>query len=38
MKNAQFSGEGHQSLYIHVHIMRIREMLISYVKLDHTFH
>ena len=32
LKNTRFSGKGRQSL---IHVMRIREMLISYVRLDH---
>ena len=38
LKNARFSGKGRQSLiyiYIYTHVMRIRKMLISYVRLDH---
>ena len=31
-----FSGKGCQSL--HIHVMRIRNILISYVKLDHTLY
>ena len=37
LKNVRFSGEDHQLLHI-IHIMRIRKMLISYIKLDHTLH
>ena len=35
LKNAQFSGKGSQSFY-NIYAMRIRKMLISYVRLDHT--
>ena len=38
LKNARFSGKGRQLLRIIINIMRIREKLISYVKLDHTFY
>ena len=33
-----FSGKGRQSLHIYIYVMRIREMLISYVRLDHTLY
>ena len=35
LKNHAISGKGRQSLHIIINIMRIRERLISYVKLDH---
>ena len=35
-ENACFAGKGHQSL--HIYVMRIRKMLISYIKLDHTLY
>ena len=35
----RFSGKGRQSLnVIIIHIMRIRKILISYVRLDHTLY
>ena len=37
MKNARFSGKGRQSAP-YVYVMRIRKMLISYVRLDHTLY
>ena len=37
LKNARFSGKGRQSLHI-IYVMRIRKMLISYVRLDHTLY
>ena len=36
LKNAHFSGKGHQSLHAScINVMRIRKMLIHCVKLDH---
>ena len=34
----QFSGKGCESLHNYINAIRISEKLISYVKLDHTFH
>ena len=34
LKNTQFSGKGRQSL--HIYVMRIHKMLISYVRLEYT--
>ena len=35
----RFSGKGRQSLNVIItHIMRIRKILISYVRLDHTLY
>ena len=36
-ENTCSSGKGRQSL-IYIYVMRIRKMLISYVKLDHTLY
>ena len=36
LKNARFSGKGRQSL--HIYVMRIHKMRISYVRLDHTLY
>ena len=35
VKNVCFPGKGYQSLIYKFNVMRIRKMLISYIKLDH---
>jgi hypothetical protein len=37
-ENARFSGKGRQPLHTYKRYMTIRNMLISYVKLDHTLY